>query len=230
VPEDKTHYGEIKIAPPEGETTPNDAPKFINYGEIDEDDDNDSDSSDSSTGEGLKPTAPIVPVDVNDLKENATDINAPIETNKGGSDLDSLLNLTPITNAPVQNKDFKFITPAEAIVKNDETANSEHKGDYFKTPDLVAINLPNEVQTKNTNNMTYDEAKAQKEEKDNYQNKITIPTVTSEKETYDLQDAIEEIRNTVKKLQDKKVKVDIDEMNFKNSYQIIVKLTKSEEE
>lgn len=226
IPEDKTHYGEIKIAPPAGEELPNNTPKFINYGEIDEDDDN----NDSSTPEEVKPTTPIVPVDINDLKENATDINAPVETNRSGSDLDSLLNITPVTNTSTQNKDFKFITPAEAIVKNDEKASSEHKGEYFKTPDLVAINLPNEVQIKNTNNVTYDEAKAQKEENDNYQNKITIPTVTPEKDTYDLQDAIEEIRNTVNKLKDKKVKVDIDEMNFKNSYQIIVKLTKSEEE
>ena len=135
LPEQQEEIGKIKIAPPDGSQS--DAPRFINYGEINDDDDDDDEPN------------------ISDIKANAVDINAPKAPSPSG-DLDSLLHITsiPTTN----NKDFKYITPAEAIVKEDaNNLNNKSNEDYFQTPSLVPINLPDSVQTSNTKGVSINE-------------------------------------------------------------------------
>ena len=92
-----------------------------------------------------------------------------------------------------------FITPAEKIVKTDPLENNQE--DYFKTPDLSSINIP---------------------EISNFNESINTYT----KENYSIEEATEKIRNLVEDLEQHGITVNTDEMNFEKSYQIIIKLDK----
>ncbi len=130
LPEDTSNYGKVTIAPPEGEDMPASA-KFLNFGESDEEDDEVDDST-------LDVPSSITSVDVNAVKENASNFN----TNKGGSaDLDNLLNINSNTGAG----NSEYITPAEKIVKADPVENNNFSGDYFKTPDFSSFELPSNL-------------------------------------------------------------------------------------
>ena len=245
LPEDTSDYGKIKIAPPEGEEH---TPRFINYGEI-----NDDDDDDEPVG-GINPSSnPSIP-NITDMKANAIDINAPQEKPTG--DLDSLLNITanPSGNSKSQDN-FKFITPAEEIVKTDASkAKQEKTEDYFKTPDLIPVDLPDTVQTKDTNTVSLDEIEAKNQPfrnlpeptprdsrfehntlnntnvNTNLFGEVTKPEPnTKKKEKFTVQKSIDMIRNLVEELNRHGVNADIDEMNFSKSYQIIIKLDKTAE-
>ena len=183
LPEDKSNYGKVTIAPPVGEEAP--INKFINYGEIEEDEDEDD-------GNSFDIPPAISTVDINSIKNNSEDIN----TSAIGGDLDSLLNI----NGSINNKmSDNFITPAEKIVKTDPLENNQE--DYFKTPDLSSINIP---------------------EISNFNESINTYT----KENYSIEEATEKIRNLVEDLEQHGITVNTDEMNFEKSYQIIIKLDK----
>ena len=209
LPEDTSNYGQVVVAPPEGEEPPAYTPKFINYGEINNDDD------DTESGEEFKPTNSILPIDIDKIKENATDINTP--SKQPTADLDSLLNLKtpqPTTNpTSPQSQEFRFITPAEEIVKTDATKNIQEKNkDYFQTPDLIPVELPTEVQAKNKDvSLT------------NFNQPLAEPTQAK----YNIPQATNRIRELVKDLEDHGIKVSTDEMDFEKSYQIIIKLDKT---
>ncbi len=150
LPEQQEEIGKIKIAPPDGSQS--DVPRFINYGEINDDDDDDDETPIIG---GTNPNSGGTIPNISDIKANAVDINAPKAPSPSG-DLDSLLHITsiPTTN----NKDFKYITPAEAIVKEDaNNLNNKSNEDYFQTPSLVPINLPDSVQTSNTKGVSINE-------------------------------------------------------------------------
>ena len=49
---------------------------------------------------------------------------------------------------------------------------------------------------------------------------------TPEKEKYTVEEAVEELKKTIDKLKEKGIKIDMNEMNFDKSYQIIVKIDK----
>ena len=49
---------------------------------------------------------------------------------------------------------------------------------------------------------------------------------TPEKETYTTEEAIKELKETITKLKEKGIKIDMNEMNFDKSYQMIVKIDK----
>ena len=254
LPEDTSDYGKIRIAPPDGENTEEHTPRFINYGEINDDDD---DQDDNPVG-GFNPNSNQQIPNINDIKANAMDINAPAA--KPSADLDSLLNLSaapiPTTTNP-EHENFRFITPAEEIVKTDENKVNQVKNeDYFKTPDLIPVDLPSEVQTKNTNTVSLDEIEGNpllsltksnvntdsRREKPNQAMKtnsnlntalfgeVKRPEVNSKKnEQFTVQKSIDMVRNLVEELNRHGVKADIDEMNFAKSYQIIIKLDKTAE-
>ena len=251
LPDDVKNYGKINIAPPEEEEEPQ--PRFINYGEI-----NDDDDDDEPVG-GINPESDQTIPNITDIKANATDINVP--QSKPTADLDSLLNLTtpPAVTNPETKEGYKFITPAEEIVKTDATkAKQEKNEDYFKTPDLIPVNLPSEVQTRNTNTVSLDEIEEKTKEsmknkkttehtehRDSRQEKpilksnnlntalfgeIQRPEIHSkQKEQFTVQKSIDMIRNLVEELKRHGVNADIDEMNFPKSYQIIIKLDKTAE-
>lgn len=246
LPEDTSDYGKIKIAPPEGEEH---TPRFINYGEINDDDDDD----DNPVG-GINPSSNPASPNIKDMKANAIDINAPQEKPTG--DLDSLLNITTAPAGNTKSQDnFKFITPAEEIVKTDATKAKQAKTeDYFKTPDLIPVDLPDAVQTRNTNTVSLEEIEAKNQPFKNLpeptprdsrfeHNTLNNTNVnanlfgeikkiepnTKKNEKFTVQKSIDMIRNLVEELNHHGVNADIDEMNFSKSYQIIIKLDKSAE-
>ena len=192
LPNDMSNYGKITVSPP---TEDKNAPQYINYGEISDDDEED-------TVNYLNPTENSVQnIDINELKSNTNDINNPIEE-KNQTSLDSLLNLPNINiekNEEPEQKEFKFITPAEEIVKTDskQIPNIE---DYFKTPDIIPTN--------------------------NFNNNIEQSFVDNTVTIKDKQSAIEAIRKTVHNIENNNIKIEIDEMDFDKSYQIIIKIEK----
>lgn len=249
LPEDTSNYGQVTIAPPEGEEH---TPRFINYGEI-----NDDDSDDDPVG-GINPFSTQHQLNIKDIKASATDINTP--QSKPTADLDSLLNITTnsMNNDSNVQENYRFITPAEEIVKTDASkAKQEKTEDYFKTPDLIPVDLPSEVQTKNTNTVSLDEIEQHQRNPMNINTtndrpqrdsrvdqpilknsnlntnlfgEIKRPEMSSKKnEQFTVQKSIDMIRNLVDELNRHGVKADIDEMNFAKSYQIIIKLDKTAE-
>lgn len=229
LPEDTSDYGKIRIAPPDGENTEEHTPRFINYGEI-KDDDDDDDQDNNPIG-GFNPSSNQQIPNINEIKANAVDINAPSE--KPSADLDSLLNLNsaPIpTSQNPEHENFRFITPAEEIVKTDGNKENQVKNeDYFKTPDLIPVDLPSEVQTKNTNTVSLNQIEANKLNTTLF-GEVTKPEINKKKnEQFTVQKSIDMIRNLVEELNRHGVKADIDEMNFAKSYQIIIKLDKTAE-
>lgn len=228
LPEDTSDYGKIKIAPPDGDTTEEHMPRFINYGEINDDDDDDQDNNPIG---GFNPSSNQQIPNINEIKANAVDINAPSE--KPSADLDSLLNLNSAPIPTSQNpeyENFRFITPAEEIVKTDGNKENQVKNeDYFKTPDLIPVDLPSEVQTKNTNTVSLNQIEANKLNTTLF-GEVTKPEINKKKnEQFTVQKSIDMIRNLVEELNRHGVKADIDEMNFAKSYQIIIKLDKTAE-
>lgn len=228
LPEDTSDYGKIKIAPPDEDTTEEHTPRFINYGEINDDDDDDQDNNPIG---GFNPSSNQQIPNINEIKANAVDINAPSE--KPSADLDSLLNLNsaPIpTSQNPEHENFRFITPAEEIVKTDGNKENQVKNeDYFKTPDLIPVDLPSEVQTKNTNTVSLNQIEANKLNTTLF-GEVTKPEINKKKnEQFTVQKSIDMIRNLVEELNRHGVKADIDEMNFAKSYQIIIKLDKTAE-
>lgn len=194
-----SNYGKITIAPPEGESMP--TSKFINYGEID----NESEEEETD----LQIPTPITPIDVNQIKESATNLN---RTLPGTADLDSLLNISGPSSSIIDNDDNdnnQYITPAEKIVKTDPVELPRKEEDYFKTPDLSSIELANmavnPIASKETNPQL-----------------INNPT-------YTIEEATTKIRELVMDLKNNGIKVNTDEMNFEKSYQIIIKIDKTQQ-
>lgn len=208
LPEDTSNYGKIIVAPPEGEEQ-NNTPKFINYGEIDEDEDEEEE-------EPFNLNSSMEPLDINKMKESATDIHS--VKNSSSADLDSLLNLhAPIQEEPSETKPegFKFITPAEEIVKTDANKqNHDHIKDYFQTPDLISVELPTEVQSPRS-----EEVSLTSFNKD-------PGLINTNIGTYTTQQATTRIRELIQDLEEHGIKVTSDEMDFEKSYQIIIKLDK----
>ena len=223
LPKDESEYGKVTIAPPEGETM-GDIPtanKFINYGEIGKEDD-DEDEEDGGTSFDMPPA--VTSLDIKDIKENTEDINI---NNSGSADLDSLLNLgNPTSSQPSD----QFITPAEKIVKTDsEEDDEDQETDYFKLPDAIpsVSEAPVPMVNPSDNNMFIDQPS--KEDS-------TIPLVnpisseeTTSSENYTIEEATTKINDLINDLQAHGIKIKSDEMNFEKSYQVIIKIDKTEE-
>ena len=201
-----SNYGKIKILDDEEDDDSSDGtPKFLNYGDVKKDDD---DVKDVVGGQNF--LQPTMPVDINKIRDNATDINTP-DKDSNGSSLDNFLNINSgkPTIPSIENNEFgnnsKFLTPAEAIVKTSEedTISDSKIEDYFKSNDLMGINLPNEI---NTNN------KADTSIKD-----VVDMTITEAKN---------EIRELVEKLKLKGIKISCDEMDFEKATQFMIKIDK----
>ncbi len=210
LPADEDNYGKVTIAPPEGETI-GDLPtsnKFINYGEIEKEDEEEEEDS-------LDMPSAVTSVDVKDIKEKTEDINV---DNSGNADLDNLLNLgNPTSNTP----SHEFITPAEKIVKTDsmnEVDDDEKNSDYFQLPDEIP---------------TVTEIPGIDSQKDSESILPTInpldSTESSNNKKYTLEEATLKIKDLVKDLENHGIKVKSDEMDFEKSYQVIIKIDKTEE-
>ena len=141
----------------------------------------------------------------NEPKEEATtsvDINDiknnTEDINNNSTGLTSLDSLLNINTSSTSQKEF--ITPAEKIVKEDDEE-EETVSDYFK--------MPNEFSSLEINSPV---------------NPIDI----DEKEKYTVEDAIKDIKNTLDNIKSKGINVDMNEMNFDKSYQMIIKIDKED--
>ncbi len=181
VQEDQSNYGKVTIAPPTEGDMPN--KDIINYGEIDKEEET----------QPMPIPESVTSVDVNEVKENSSDI----KPENSGNALDSLLNLgNPTSSIPAN----EFITPAEKIVKTDSIDDEEEKtSDYFNTSDLSSIELP--------------------------------PSIINpvEEGNYTVEDASKKIKDLVEDLKAHGIKVTADEMDFEKSYQMIIKIDKTED-
>lgn len=192
---------------------PEEPPKFINYGEIDPDEDDDEGES-FSFGNATAAS----PIDISALKSNTRDINEP---EKKVADLDSLLKIDPLLNKPQTEEkppednqpDFKFFAPTEEL-ESKETKNSNSAvSSTFDTPGINSFfgNTPS------TNNA-------------NMGNSIlSEPTMATAPDNKKLtvKEAIELLRENIKELERRGIQVDSDEINFENSYQIVIKINKN---
>ena len=141
---------------------------------------------------------PVTSIDISDVKKTATDIKPNIS---GGTSLDSLLNL----NGPSSKSDEEYITPAEKIVKGEEIDDDDEEtvSDYFKMPEqFTSLEISPAVA-----------------------NPVEATPVSS---TYTVDDAVNDLKDTINKIREKGIKLDINEMNFDKSYQMIVKIEKEE--
>lgn len=155
-------------------------------------------------GNALDVPASITSIDVNSVKDNTQDLNS----NAGAADLDSLLNISgPTSNSKPEN----FITPAEKIVKTDPLETEEKNEDYFEKPDLSSVELsPSIINPMDVNLF----------ESNNNDNQETS--------NYTIDEATTKIRELINDLKNHGIKVNTDEMNFEKSYQIIIKLDKTQ--
>ena len=142
----------------------------------------------------------VIPPSVTSVDVNAIkEKSNDIKPESSGNALDSLLNLGNPTSSIPANE---FITPAEKIVKTDSMDEDEDKvSDYFNTSDLSSIELPPSI--------------INQEEKDTG--------------TYTIDEASKKIKDLVEDLKAHGIKVTADEMDFEKSYQMIIKIDKTED-
>ena len=222
ISEEDSESGKIVVAPPEG--SEDEGSKFINFGEIDDDEDSDEPDIQPAELPETKTTA-----DINEIKSAATDINLnPDKKKENKSDLDNLLNISSDNNKPADTGEF--ITPAESIVKTDEQKESDESGDYFKTPDLVSIDLPTEPSTEDKVTVPTEESDESEEVEKPTEEKQQPVEIDTDDGKYTIQTAVEKARRLVQELNVHDLPTDIEEMNFNKSYQIIIKIEKQDEE
>ena len=210
LPEDKSNYGKVTIAPPVGEEDSM-SNKFINYGEIGKEED-----------ERIPDTFNLNPamttVDVQKERETTTNVN-PKKT--GAADLDSLLNLGNPTSSKPSNQ---FITPAEKIVKTDPGEEIiDRNSDYFKMPDIPSMNKQSTIINSMDNSMFL--ANAESRESAGIIEPVN-PAEPISSGPYTVEDATHKIRKLIEDLKEHGINVTTNEMNFEKSYQVIIKIEK----
>ena len=225
----------------------------VNYGNIDEDE---IQNQDINVDNNL-PSSADEDINIDDMKSKTVDIDQIIsqqqqqenqeeeKKEKISSDLDNLLNLKPSDN--------NGFNPMQEVMKENE----DNKEDYFQDKDLMNIQLPttnndalsiiNNKNNSNNNEMTsinefYNKSFFNNNSKEqNQQNDSTktlgmalmeetynIPkTQKLNQNTLNINQTIDEIRNTIKKLEKNGVKIDTDEIDFENQYQIVIRIDKN---
>ena len=198
--------------------------KFINFGEIDKEMPTEDSSLNNSFGENDSlpfGTPDNSHINIEDIEKNASDITLN-NNSSGGADLDSLLQINPATpNTSDNNSDFKFFSSAQEAVNDSDVDDTKSSGDYFKAPELISVDMPGEATPISTNNVNLSQANYDMEN----ENK-SVPTINFGNREDVIQDAVNLLRDTVKKIEANGLKVDSDEMNMEKSYQIIIKIEK----
>lgn len=199
----------------EEEEKPN---KFINFGDIKKETPEEADDSERE-GRGLFfQNTNTQPFNVDAMKEKAMDINSPVaNTNSTGPNLDSLLNIAaPIPTEDTSSDggdDFQFFSPAKEALEESEKEEKEDNEDYFQEPDLIPIDLPNEVEVDNVESVNL-----------NSDTQDGAAILVNSKS--DINQAIDKIRECIKEVESLGLKVDYDEMSLDKSYQVIIKIEK----
>ena len=206
--------------------------KFINFGEItndnededeflDEDDDMDEGYSANKISAGAN-------IDINAMQENTQDISSIREANSSGVDLDTLLKVNTSDDDSSVGGGFKFFSPAEEAIR--ESENNElpkNSGDYFKTPDLINVDLPNESTSFNTNTVSLSDSfnvNLEEEKEPTIINSTPAEPVVNDNNN--INKAVSMIRDTLNQIEAGGIKVEKDEISLENSYQIVIKLNK----
>ncbi len=216
LPEDHSNYGKVTIAPPEGEDST--MGKFINYGEIEKEENEAADMDILNL-----PPATSTNVDIKSVRNNTSDINK----NKGGADLDNLLNLGNPTSSKPTNQ---FITPAEKIVKMEPLDDRvSHSSDYFKTSDFSSIEVPNSIINPVGNSMFLSQPDPSQNPNSLLSLAMGNTPIPNDNGPYTVEQATAKIKDLITDLTNHGIKVNTDEMNFEKSYQIIIKINKSDE-
>ncbi len=185
---------------------PAELPKFINYGEIDPDEEEeDADGENYSFG----PSTAASPIDISALKENTRDINT---EEKKIADLDSLLKINPVPTMPTDEKeektpDFKFFSSQQ-----EEKESKEERTETPKTPDISSF---------------FGKGPSTKAGVNTSLCKDALAVSTPDNKKLSVKEAIDKIRENIKELEKAGVNIDSDEINFENSYQIVIKINKN---
>ncbi len=172
-------------------------PKFINYGEIDPDEDEEDSSPEKSFP--FAPSSAGTPIDINALKSSTKDINEP---EKKIADLDSLLNITP-----------------DSIPKQDDLSKMKQNENSTSAKNLEPFSKRERFAPEGINSFFGNTP----------ENNLISSTNTKEEQArkISIKEAINMVRDNIKDLQQHGIEVDIDEINFENSYQIVIKINKN---
>ena len=201
IPEEVNNFGKVTIAPPKGdndEEEEEDSTMANKFINYGELDKEDNNTEDDDTSIPLMPPTTINPNEVRNT-------SSAIPMNNSSADLDNLLNLSSING----NSSNSYITEAEKIVKSDSVVSPEKTEDYFKTPDLNGFSLPQD-------------SVVEEKEEDNNDKFATLGSLN----VSSVDEGIEKIRNFVEELKNSNLPVTADEMDFEQSYQVIIKIDK----
>ena len=206
-----------------GSTEEDSSPKFINFGEIDDNEDNsDTDNSAMNNNDSSNNDSFINNLsDINDIRDINSTINNTQNTNNdnsSGTNLDSLLQINPTNNTNASN-DFKFFSSAQDMI-NESEKETKTEGDYFKSPDLVNINVTGDNPLP-TNNVSLAQANY---DLNNSNTNSSVVSIVPNNNT--LQDSINIIKDAINEIKLKGIKIDSDENDLENSYQIVIKIEK----
>ena len=189
--------------------------KFINFGEIDKD------APREELNDSLEffSISSILICELLGTPNGSESFN---NDNTGSADLDSLLQINPTTtNTSDSNSDFKFFSSAQDAVNDSDLDDSKSSGDYFKAPELINVDMPGEATPRSTNSVNLSQASY-----DMANENKSVPTINFGNREDVVQDAVNLLRDTIKKIESNGLKVESDEMNMEKSYQIIIKIEK----
>lgn len=228
----------------------------INYGEINDEDEDEETGSEYTNLSGSANTV----LNLDEMKANSQDIlsgSSRSNREKISADLDNLLN---IKQKNQNNNGFnnKIFSPAMEALRESEN-NKTNKEDYFSSPDLMSIELPNSssyIREANPNssfkspnsildfgggsNNTAPKPISLMNENNNNNNSEQRKNslgfaLMSENENnsgrnhreVNIQQMVSRIRNVLNELQKSGAKIDTDEMDFENQYQIVIRIDKN---
>ena len=210
IEENQENYGKVVIAPPQEEGQEE---RFINYGEINK--------------EEQTTTIPDQPENVDVEKEKK--VSQPLNIPENPSSLDSLLNIGQPT-----------LTQAEKIDNEIIQEEKKNNDDYFQTPDLTETEQPSVDIFKEAETPVQIEpqqevpAEADKEQDNKSEN---IPTIDmsdniseTKEESYTLEVSQEKIKSLIEELKNHGITISCDEMDFPETYQVIIKIAKQKVE
>ena len=127
----------------------------------------------------------------------------------------------------VELKDNILIINRKSIRESENTELPKNSGDYFKTPDLINVDLPNEATSFNTNTVSLSDSFNVNLEEDKEPTIInSTPAEPVVNDNNNINKAVSMIRDTLNQIEAGGIKVEKDEISLENSYQIVIKLNK----
>ena len=175
-------------------------------------------------------------IDINAIKDNAQDINV----EKPTTDVNEFLKVAPKEEKKEEESNFKFFSPMEEETK-EAPSKQEPSTSMFDTPAPTNAPFINDNPF-NLGGETKDLKDSTSTSMDNLLAGVNTNNNTSVKETpsvpsidtfnnpfapkYTLNESINLVRETLKKIEESGFKVDSEEMDLVNNYQITIKISK----